>query len=247
MPTDILKRNNVKVIGKGTRTLLFAHGFGCDQNMWRYVTPAFEEEYQVVLFDYVGSGKSDITAFQVDRYSKLEGYAQDVLEVIDALNLRDITFIGHSVSGMIGLLASISRPDHFRDFFLLAPSPCYLNDPAGYCGGFDFRDIKDLLDLMDNHYLGWASFLAPVVMQNSDNPELAKELEESFCSTDPVTARLFAETTFLSDHRNKLPQIEAPVLIAQCSNDSIAPLEVGDYMHNNLSNSILHRMEATGH
>jgi len=247
MASDILTRNNVKVFGSGTQPLVFAHGFGCDQNMWRYVTPAFEDDYRIVLFDYVGSGNSDMNSFDVERYSRLEGYARDVSEVLDALDLQEVTFIGHSVSGMIGSLASIDRPELFRKLVLLAPSPCYLNDSSGYRGGFERKDIDELLELMDMNYLGWASFLAPVVMQNSDNPKLAEELEQSFCSTDPVTAMAFAKATFLSDYRDRLPEITTPALIAQCSDDAIAPPEVGDYMHRHIPQSILHQMKANGH
>jgi sigma-B regulation protein RsbQ len=210
--------------------MLFAHGFGCDQNMWRFVTPAFEDDYKIVLFDYVGSGKSDLEAYSAERYGGLAGYAQDVLDICAELDLTDIIFVGHSVSGMVGVLASIREPERFAELILVAPSPCYINDPPGYVGGFEPADIVGLLDVMEKNYIGWASFLAPVVMKNEGRPELARELEESFCSTDPEIARRFAEATFFSDNRDDLPQVVVPSLILQCSEDAIAPLEVGDYL-----------------
>ncbi len=247
MTKGILKRNNVTVTGHGARTLVLAHGFGCDQNMWRYLTPAFQDDFRIVLFDYVGAGKSDITAYDPERYATLEGYAQDVLEILGALDLKEVVFVGHSVSGMIGALACLQEPERFGQLVMIAPSPCYLNQEPDYIGGFEKADIDGLLDLMDKNYLGWASFLAPMVMQNPDDPELAGELEGSFCSTDPVTARDFAKATFLSDYRHVLPQVSVPSLILQCSDDVIAPIEVGDYMKQQLPLSELRQMAATGH
>nr|WP_297083408.1 alpha/beta hydrolase [Thermoleptolyngbya sp. C42_A2020_037] len=179
---SVLTRNNVTVSGQGTQPMLFAHGFGCDQNMWRLVAPAFAADYQIVLFDYVGSGKSDLRAYDPERYSRLEGYAQDVLEICEALDLQNVIFVGHSVSSVIGMLAAIQAPQRFERLILVGPSPCYLNDPPDYYGGFEREDILGLLDLMDKNYLGWASFLAPVIMKNEQRPSLSKELEESFCS-----------------------------------------------------------------
>lgn len=247
MVQDILVRNNVKVFGKGTRPLLFAHGFGCDQNMWRFITPAFQDEYRIVLFDYVGCGKSDRNAYTAEHYSSLNGYAQDVLDICAALELEDISFVGHSVSSMIGVLASLQEPKRFKDLILVAPSPCYLNDRHGYEGGFEQADIVELLDLMAKNYLGWASFLAPVAMQNPECPELARELEESFCSTDPVTIRQFAEVTFFADNRSDLPWVNVPSLLLQCSEDALAPLSVGEYLCCHLPSSTLRVMKATGH
>lgn len=243
----IVSRNNVRVSGSGTRPILFAHGFGCDQNMWRLVTPTFENDYRVVLFDYVGSGKSDITAYHPDRYSTLDGYAQDVLDVCAALNLRDVIFVGHSVSSVIGILASLREPEYFERLILVSPSPCYINHPPDYVGGFERADIEGLLDMMDKNYLGWASFLAPVVAKNPEHPELSQELQDSFCSTEPKIARRFAEATFFSDNRSDLPRVKIPSLIMQCSDDAIAPLSVGEYLHQHLQNSTLRVMEATGH
>ena len=247
MGLDVLRRNNVKVSGRGTQPMVFAHGFGCDQNMWRFVAPAFEADYRVVLFDYVGSGKSDLRAYDPGRYSTLDGYASDVLEVCAALRLRDVVFVGHSVSGVVGMLASIEEPHLFSRLVLVGPSPCYIDDPPFYRGGFERADIEGLLELMEHNYIGWANFLAPVVAKNPERPELARELEESFCSTDPRVARRFAEATFLSDNRADLPNVRVPSLILQCSDDMVAPLEVGEYLHRELPGSTLRVMKATGH
>jgi sigma-B regulation protein RsbQ len=247
MSVDVLKRNNVKVSGRGARPLMFAHGFGCDQNMWRFVAPAFEDEYRVILFDYVGSGKSDLRAYDAARYSTLEGYARDVLDVCHALGLSDVVFVGHSVSSVVGLLASIKEPRLFTRLILVGPSPCYVNDPPDYHGGFERADIEGLLDLMDKNYIGWANFLAPVVVKNPERPELAQELEESFCSTDPRVARRFAEATFLADNRGDLPKARVRSLIMQCSEDAIAPASVGDYVSRHLPGSTFRQLEATGH
>jgi sigma-B regulation protein RsbQ len=227
--------------------MLFAHGFGCDQNMWRFVTRAFEDDYRIVLFDYVGSGKSDLQAYSAERYGELDGYAQDVLDICAELELSDVIFVGHSVSGVVGMLASIREPERFDRLILVSPSPCYINDESGYVGGFERADIEGLLDVMEKNYIGWANFLAPVVMKNEGRPELTRELEESFCSTDPKIARLFAKATFYSDNRSDLPRVKTPSLILQCSEDAIAPLEVGDYLHKYLPESTLRVMKATGH
>ena len=247
MSRNILVRNNVKVFGKGTQPMLFAHGFGCDQNMWRFVTPAFADDYRIVLFDYVGSGKSDLQAYTPERYGHLDGYVQDVLDVCAELNLKDVVFVGHSVSGMVGILASIREPERFRHLVLVGPSPRYINEPPDYIGGFERADIVGLLDVMEKNYIGWANFLAPVIMKNEGRPELTRELEESFCSTDPKIARRFAETTFFSDNREDLSKATIPSLIMQCSEDAIAPLEVGAYLHGHLPQSTLRVMQATGH
>ncbi|HYK04854.1 MAG TPA: alpha/beta hydrolase [Thermoanaerobaculia bacterium] len=246
MPTNVLTRNNVQVLGAGSQPMLFAHGFGCDQNMWRFLTPAFEKDYKLVLFDYVGSGKSDLAEYDEERYSTLDGYAQDVLEICEALDLHDVIFVGHSVSSMVGVLAAIREPERFSRLVFVSPSPRYIND-TGYVGGFDRPDIEGLLDLMDKNFIGWASFLAPVVMGNPDRPDLTGELQESFCSTDPKIARRFAETTFFGDNRGDLPKVPVPSLILQCSEDAIAPVEVGNYMQRATPESTLRLMKATGH
>jgi len=243
---DIIKRNNVRTWGNGTKPMVFAHGFGCDQNMWRFLTPAFEQSYRIVLFDYVGAGNSQISAYNEERYSNLNGYAQDILEICNELNLKDIVFVGHSVSCMIGLLAAVKEPALFDSLIMIGPSPCYIND-VEYKGGFEKKDIEELLDTMDKNYIGWANFLAPAIMKNPERPELGKELTESFCSTDPKIAKLFAKATFFSDNRVDLAKLTVPSLIMQCSDDIIAPNEVGDYLHANLANSTLRVLNATGH
>jgi sigma-B regulation protein RsbQ len=239
-------RNNVTVSGNGTRPILFAHGYGCDQNMWRHVAPAFEREYKVVLFDHVGAGKSDAQAFDRVKYRTLAGYASDVLEICRELNLNHVVFVGHSVSAMIGVVAAIQEPSRFGGLIMVAPSPRYINDGA-YVGGFERKDIEGLLEMLDSNYLGWASNLAPVIMGNPERPELAAELENSFCRTDPEIAKFFARVTFLSDNRADLPKVQVPTLVLQCSKDTIAPLSVGEFVHNQVAGSELVVMSATGH
>lgn len=246
MPEDIVRRNHVNVTGRGTQPMLFAHGFGCDQNMWRFITPAFEDDYRLVLFDYVGSGKSDLKAYDPRRYSSLHGYAEDVLDVCRALNLSDVIVVAHSVSTMIAALAATKEPNRFARIVMLGPSPCYINQP-GYVGGFERADIDALLETMDKNYIGWANYLAPVVMNDPEHPELTTELVGSFCSTDPNIARRFAEVTFLSDNRGDLPRVPTPSLIVQCSDDLIAPVSVGEFVHRRLPSSRLAVLEASGH
>ena len=244
---DVLTRNNVKVFGRGTQPMVFAHGFGCDQNMWRFVTPAFEDDYRIVLFDYVGSGHSDLTAYDPERYSRLDGYAEDLLDVCRALDLRDVILVGHSVSSMIGVLAANREPERFARLVLIGPSPRYVNDAPDYVGGFERADIEGLLDMMERNFIGWANFLAPNIMKNPDRPELGEELTESFCSTDPKIARRFAEATFFADNRADLAQVSVPALVLQCSEDMIAPREVGEFVHRSMPDSTLRLMRATGH
>lgn len=246
MKENIKIRNNVKIWGTGSQTMLFAHGFGCDQNMWRFITPAFENDYKIVVFDYVGAGKSDVQSYNKERYANLNGYAQDILDICEALELTEPIFVGHSVSSMIGILAALKRPRLFSKLILIGPSPCYINDD-GYVGGFNRKDIEELLDTMDKNYIGWADFLAPAIMKNPDRPELRQELNESFCSTDPKIARQFAAATFFSDNRKDLVNVKTPALIMQCSDDLIAPVEVENYLHANLTGSTLKVLKATGH
>lgn len=246
MKENIITRNNVKICGAGSQKMLFAHGFGCDQNMWRFITPAFENDYKIVVFDYVGAGKSDVHSYNKERYANLNGYAQDILDICEALQLTETIFVGHSVSSMIGILAALKRPRLFSNLILIGPSPCYLNDD-GYVGGFNRKDIEELLDTMDKNYIGWANFLAPAIMKNPERPELSQELNESFCSTDPQITRQFAAATFFSDNRKDLVKVKTPALIMQCSDDLIAPVEVGDYLHANLTGSTLKVLKATGH
>jgi len=246
MGIDVIKRNNIKIIGKGTQPMLFAHGFGCDQNMWRYVTPSFEKDYRVILFDYVGAGKSDVSSYNPQRYSSLYGYAEDVLDICNELNLKNVIFVGHSVSSIIGLLAAVKNPSYFSRIIMIGPSPCYIND-IDYKGGFERKDIEELLETMEKNYIGWSNFLAPKIMGHPDRPELGNELADSFCSTDPIIASQFARATFFSDNRNDLEKLKVPSLIMQCSEDIIAPNEVGQYIHQHLPNSTLKVMKATGH
>ncbi|TVY03262.1 alpha/beta fold hydrolase [Cohnella terricola] len=247
MAASVFDRNNVRISGKGERPILFAHGFGCDQEMWRYVASEFEQNYRVILFDYVGSGRSDLNHYDPAKYGQLSGYAQDVLEIAKELDLRKAIFVGHSVSGMIGTLASIAEPDLFGRLILIGASPCYLNDVPDYYGGFEKKDIEELLTMMEMNFTGWASYLAPIVMNNPERGELAGELEKSFCSRDPAIARQFAEVTFYADCRRELDKVTVPSLILQCSEDSIAPKEVGDYLHAHLKGSTLKVMQAKGH
>lgn len=243
---DILVRNNVKISGEG-QPMLFAHGFGCDQNMWRFITPAFKDKYKVILFDYVGAGKSDPKAYNKERYNDLNGYANDILDIVNVLDLKNVVFVGHSVSCMIGLLAALKQPGRFEQMIFIGPSPRYINEAPAYIGGFEKKDIDELLETMEKNYIGWANFLAPAIIKNPEQPELGEELTESFCSTDPVVARQFAEVTFLSDNRQDLAKLKTPALILQCSNDLIAPVEVGQYLEQQIPRSTLRIMKATGH
>ena len=244
--SDVLARNNVRLFGNGSQPMLFAHGFGCDQNMWRLVAPAFENDYRIVLFDYVGSGKSDLSAWDPQRYSTLDGYAQDVVDICEALDLRDTIFVGHSVSAMVGVIAVRRARERFSRLVMIGPSPRYIND-TDYVGGFERADIEGLLDLMDRNFIGWADFLAPVIMKNEERPELTSELHGSFCSTDPKIARRFAEATFFADNRADLPHVQTPVLVLQCSEDAIASREVGEYVWRNLPAGTFRMLKATGH
>ena len=242
-----LERNNVTVRGAlDGQPMVFAHGFGCDQSMWRFIWPAFEDAYRIVLFDHVGAGGSDWSAFDPERYSSLDAYANDVVAICDELGLEDVIFVGHSVSAMVGVLAAAARPDLFARLVLVAPSPRYMDD-AGYVGGFTREDIQELLDSLESNYLGWSSAIAPVIMGNPERPELANELTNSFCRADPEIAAQFARTTFLSDNRADLARVETPSLVLQCSQDAIAPRSVGEYVAAQLPSSRLVLLDAVGH
>jgi sigma-B regulation protein RsbQ len=243
---SVARRNNVHVEGTAGPPMLFAHGFGCDQNMWRLVAPAFADAYRLILFDHVGAGGSDLSAYDARKYSRLEGYAADVLELCDELRLEDVVFVGHSVSAMIGVLAARQQPERFRALILIGPSPRYIDD-ADYVGGFSRADIEGLLTSLDSNYLGWSTAMAPVIMGNTDRPELGAELTNSFCRTDPQIAADFARVTFFSDNRQDLPHVTTPALVLQCADDVIAPTAVGDYVHRHMPSSQLVRMKATGH
>lgn len=246
MPDPILSRHNVRVFGAGSVPMVFAHGFGCDQNMWRLVTPAFEPDYKIIVFDYLGHGQSDASGYEPERYATLDGYASDVLDICAALDIRHGIFVGHSVSAMIGALACGREPDRFDALVMIGPSPRYIND-TGYVGGFSRADIDELLETLESNYLGWSSAMAPVIMGRPDRPELGEELANSFCRTDPAIARQFARTTFLSDNRHDLARVSARTLVLQCANDVIAPDSVGRFVHERIPRSVLVNMRATGH
>jgi sigma-B regulation protein RsbQ len=225
---------------------MFAHGYGCDQNMWRHVAPAFSAEYKIILFDIIGSGGANESCYSAQRYSSLNAYADDILEIAQDLDLKNAIFVGHSVSAMTGLLASLKEPNRFSTLILIGPSPRYIND-EGYVGGFEKSDVDDLLESLDSNYLGWADAMAHTIMKNSDRPELGAELKNSFCRMNPEIAKNFARVTFLSDNREDLCHAKARTLILQCTDDIIAPFEVGKYVHEKIANSEFVVMKATGH
>ncbi|MCP9276632.1 alpha/beta fold hydrolase [Mycolicibacterium arenosum] len=244
---DAVTRNNVNVVGVDDGPpLLLTHGFGCDQKMWRRVVDRLAATFRIVLVDHVGSGASDPTAWDERKYSSLQGYADDLIEIVRELGLRDIVLVGHSVSAMIGTLAVIADPDPFAKLVMVTPSPRYLDD-GDYRGGFSAADIDELLESLEANYLGWSHSMAPVIMGNPDRPELSDELDASFCRTDPARARVFARATFLSDNRDDLAYISVPTLVIECTHDAIAPREVGAYVHSRVPNSTLVTLEATGH
>lgn len=246
MSINVQRRNNVHVSGNGKVTMLLAHGFGCDQHMWRLLSPNFEERFRVVAFDLVGSGASDLSAYDENKYSTLHGYTADLLEIIDQYAEGPVVFVGHSVSAMVGLLATTAAPNRFLAQIMVAPSPCYVND-GDYVGGFTREDVDDLLDTIEGNYLGWSSAMAPTIMGAPDQPELGVELTNSFCRTDPDIAKHFARVTFLSDHRIDLPNSHVPALILQCNEDLIAPIMVGHYMNAMLPRSTLTMIDNVGH
>jgi sigma-B regulation protein RsbQ len=244
---SVLARNNVTVSGPADGpAIVFAHGFGCDQNLWRLVAPAFAADHRVVLFDHVGAGGSDLSAYDPDRYATLDGYATDVIEIVRELGLGEVVFVGHSVSAMIGVLATIREPGLFAKLVLVGPSPCYVDDD-GYVGGFSRADIGELLESLESNFLGWSGVMAPVIAGNPDRPELGEELTNSFCRTDPDIAARFARVTFESDNRADLPAVRTPTLILQSREDAIAPPPVGEYVHRAIAGSTLVVLDATGH
>jgi sigma-B regulation protein RsbQ len=243
----VAARNHVRVSGVPTgRPILFAHGFGCDQTMWRLVMPDFEVDFRVVVFDHVGAGKSDLSAYDPVKYGSLEGYAADVVEICRELELTDVVFVGHSVSAVIGVLALQQAPELFGALVMVGPNPRYVDD-EGYVGGFSREDIAGLLDALDSNHLGWSAQMAPVIMGNPDRPELTEELTNSFCRTDPDIARDFARVTFLSDNRADLAGVRVPTLVLQCSRDVIAPDVVGRFVHEHIPGSTFTHLAATGH
>jgi sigma-B regulation protein RsbQ len=243
---SVLKRNNVTIYGSGHQVMLFAHGFGCDQNSWKFIIDAFVPDYKLILFDYVGSGQSDMSAYSAEKYSTLDGYAMDVLDICEELDLRDVIFVGHSVSSMIGVLAAIKRPVYFKKLIFVGPSPRYIND-GDYNGGFERADLEGLFEFMETNYLGWSSTMAPAIMGNKERPELGEFLTSSFCSTDPEVANQFARVTFLSDNRSDLAKLTVESITLQCQDDIIAPLEVGEFIRQNNALNTLVIMNATGH
>ncbi|BBX19165.1 alpha/beta hydrolase [Mycolicibacterium duvalii] len=244
---DVRARNNVEIVGQPTGpTLVLAHGFGCDQTLWRRVTGPLGARYRLVLFDHVGSGGSDPAAWDATRYSDLEAYADDVLDLIDGLHLSDVVFVGHSVAAMMGVLAANRRPGAFTKLVLVAPSPRYLDD-GDYRGGFTRADIDELLESLESNYLGWARAIAPTIMGVPERPELADELAESFCRTDPACAKVFARATFLSDNRADLPRVRVPTLVLECAHDTIAPAGVGAFVADRIPGAALRTVDTSGH
>lgn len=246
MSSHIQLRNNVRISGNGAATMVFAHGFGCDQTMWRFLAPAYQDRFRTISFDLVGSGGSDLSAYDREKYGSLQGYADDLLEILDAFATGPVVFVGHSVSTMIGLLATIKAPEKFMAQVMVGPSPCYIND-GDYIGGFSHEDIDELLETMDANYLGWSSSMAPAIMGAPNRPELREELSNSFCRNDPEIAKHFARVTFTSDHRADVPKSTVPALILQCSDDLVAPVAVGQFLHRHLPVSTLHIIENVGH
>ncbi|NMH60907.1 alpha/beta fold hydrolase [Alteromonas ponticola] len=243
---SIQSRNNVNVVGSGKETIVFAHGFGCDQNMWQYLVPSYKDNFRVILFDLVGTGKSDLSQYDFDKYDSLHGYADDLIEIIDEYAEGPVIFVGHSVSATIGMLAAVKSPEKFRCQIMVGPSPSYINE-GDYIGGFSRTDIEELCDMIDSNYLGWASNMAPAIMGAPEQPELGEELKNSFCRTDPAIAKHFARVTFLSDHRDAVAKCATPSLILQCSDDFIAPRSVGEYMQKTMPDADMVIIENVGH
>ncbi|RYG99979.1 MAG: alpha/beta hydrolase [Alphaproteobacteria bacterium] len=242
----VLLRNNVKLSGHGERSMMFAHGFGCDQHMWTQVARQFEDRFRTILFDHVGAGQSDLAAYDPQKYARLEGYADDVVEIGETLQLKDAVFVGHSVSAMIGALAVRKAPGMFSHLVMVGPSARYIDD-EGYIGGFSEAQVEELLEFLADNHLGWSAAMAPAIMGNHDRPELGEKLTGSFCATDPEIARQFARATFLSDNRADLAHVAARTLVLQCRNDIIAPQCVGEYVHAQLPDSKYVLLDATGH
>jgi len=242
----ILLRNNVKILGEGSQVIVFAHGFGCAQSSWKFITDAFLKDYKVILFDYVGSGDSDLSQYEQRKYATLEGYACDVIEIIEALDLKNIIFVGHSVSSMIGMIAALQMPEAFKKLVFIGPSPRYLND-RDYIGGFNVEDIETIFEHIADDYVAWSKQFAPVMIDSPSKPELADFLQECFEATDPSVALAFAMATFKADYRDKLKNLEVPSLTLQGTNDVIAPLSAAEFIHKNTPDNFLVVMKATGH
>lgn len=243
---SVVQRNNVRTFGSGDHVLVFAHGFGCDQSMWKFVAPAFEESHRVVLFDLTGAGQSDLSAYDYAAYGKLERHAEDIIEICDALELEKPTLVGHSVSAITSGLAAVAAPDKIGSVVMVAPSPCFLNQPE-YTGGFDRADLEQVIDFMQQNYLGWAEQMAPTIAGDGAEGPASQMLTQSFCRTDPDIARHFGEVTFLSDKRAEMSQIDVPTLILQCANDALAPTSVGEWMEKTIPNATLNVIDTFGH
>lgn len=239
-------RNHVQVTGEGQATLVFVHGFGCDQTMWRFLAPHYAQRYRTVLYDLTGSGRSDHAAYGHERYASLHGHAEDLLEIVDAFASGPVVVVGHSVSAMIAMLATIKAPGRFAAQVMLGPSACYLNE-GFYFGGFARSEIEELLATMEANYLDWSARMAPAIMGAPGQPELGKELVDAFCRNNPDIARHFARVTFLSDHREDAPLSETPALILQCSEDLIAPRTAGEFLQRKLPNATLRMIRNVGH
>jgi sigma-B regulation protein RsbQ len=246
MNDSIANKYNIHLLGTGSKTILFSHGYGCNQSMWRYLTPYFENTHKIVLFDLMGNGSSDSRFYNYQKYDTLKGYAEDILEIIDGLKLEPIVFVGHSVSSMIGMLAAIQRPELFEKIIMIGPSPCYLNT-GDYKGGFSEADLNELAESLDSNYLGWTSAITPVIANTPDKPEIAEELKNSFCRNNPDIAKHFAKVTFLSDNRNELPLLRTNTLIIQTNPDLVAPIWVGEYVQKNILNSEIVVLDTPGH
>lgn len=244
---DVLKRNNVKILGEGKKTIVFGHGLACDQNTWQLITPYFMNNYRIVLYDYVGFGKSDFSEYDPAKYNSLYGYVEDLIEIIDAINVGQVIFVGHSVSSMIGLLASIKRPELFTCLVMIGPSPRYINDLPDYYGGFEKKDIIEIVSMMEVNYVGWATINVSILLGKNNNASLEDDLRKQFIKEDPIYIKNFAEVVFFSDHRKELEKATVPTLIIQCAEDSIVPVQVGYYLKDNIKNSHLEVMEAKGH
>jgi sigma-B regulation protein RsbQ len=244
---DVRRRNNITEYGPAAgRPIVFAHGFGCSQEAWRNVLPFFTDEYRVIAFDHVGAGGSDPAAYDRGKYDTIDGYAADVLDILNELDLHDVVYVGHSVSAMVGVVASVHAPERFGALVLVGPSPRYTDD-GDYRGGFSQADIDGLIEALDANYLGWSNAMAPVIIGNPGRPELGDELTASFCRVDPTVARQFARVTFLSDNRRDLPKVSVPTLVLQAADDVIAPTQVGEYVHEHIPGSELRMLSAHGH
>lgn len=241
-----LNKNNVIQFGKGIQPMMFAHGYGCDQKMWRFITPDFEKDFRIILFDLTGSGNSDESAYDFEKYNTLNGYSQDIIEICDELKIGKIILVGHSVSCMIGVLASIKRPDLFEKLILIGPSPCYINQ-GSYIGGFSREDIDDMVDALESNYLGWSSHITPVIAGHPEKNEHSNELHLSFCRMNPEIAKHFAKVTFLGDNREDIAKVTVPVLVIQSNPDMISQKEVGKFVHEKLLNSTYIQLEVPGH